>query len=137
MTAFTILCIFILSSHVFALDNNKSNEFSISLGWWNLETEWKSSFGFYTSIGVPWAAWLISPGSTDRLVPFGFRIGYQYDYSEKLNFRGSTHFAGEYGQERMKINNSETIMRTYQCWVAAKLYITRTRMRNCHCLNDQ
>ena len=98
----------------FAESDKRYSEISVQGGWWNADVEWKSPIGIYSSVGVPWGAWLITFGSIKWLVPFSMRLGYQYEYLHNWYFLSSLHFAGTYGRENIMLDSNEIVTRSYQ-----------------------
>lgn len=100
-------------SPAWANDQNRYSAISFQGGWWNAEAEWKSHVGVYATVGVPWVGWLLRPGSTKWMIPYGARIGYQYDAFPYWKLRGAAHVAGTYGRENPCGGCGEIVTRSF------------------------
>jgi len=67
---------------------------SAHIGWWNAELEFLFGPGFYVAAGGPWVGALLGPADERVYVPFGARVGYQFDASEEWKVRAATHLVG-------------------------------------------
>jgi hypothetical protein len=70
---------------------------SLTGGWWSVEGEWKSSSGIYGAVGVPWMGLLLERGAK-WTVPFGARVGYQFEACPSWKLRGAARVAGTFGE---------------------------------------
>jgi hypothetical protein len=67
---------------------------SAQIGWWNAELEFLSNVGLYVAAGGPWVMALLGPLDDRINIPFGARVGYQFDASEEWKLRAAAHFVG-------------------------------------------
>jgi hypothetical protein len=70
---------------------------SVQGGWWSVEGEWRGASGIYGAVGLPWMGFLLESGS-GWVVPFGARLGYQYEASPAWKLRGAVRVAGTHGE---------------------------------------
>jgi hypothetical protein len=82
-------------------------------GWWSVEAEWRSESGVLLAAGVPWLGAVLTMGSAKWVVPYGFRAGYQHEFSRSFKFRGAAHVAGTYGREAPCGGCGEIVKRTF------------------------
>lgn len=102
-----------------SFDPNGGRGSAIALqgGWWSLEGEWRSRWGLYVAVGIPWAAFPLAllSGAT-WAAPVGARIGYQYPFSARWSLRASAHAAFMVANEKGKCgcaSDEETTQRTF------------------------
>lgn len=67
---------------------------SAHIGWWNAELEFLFGPGLYVAAGGPWVGALLGPLEERVYIPFGARVGYQFDASEEWKLRVATHLVG-------------------------------------------
>jgi hypothetical protein len=63
-----------------------------------VEAEFKSRLGLYAALGVPYPT-LILASSARWVIPFGVRVGYQYELSRAWKLRAAAHLAGSVQSE--------------------------------------
>lgn len=67
---------------------------SAHIGWWNAELEFLFEPGIYVSAGGPWVGALLGLADERVYIPFGARVGYQFDASGDWKLRAATHLVG-------------------------------------------
>jgi hypothetical protein len=67
---------------------------SAQIGWWNAELEFLTKPGIYVAAGAPWVMALLGAVDDRTYVPFGGRVGYQFDVSKEWKVRAAAHLVG-------------------------------------------
>ena len=74
-----------------AVSAGDSHSLGIQGGWWVLELEYRTSFGIFIDVGVPWNT--IAIDEVDELRPFETKLGYQFGLDKYLRMRAGVRFA--------------------------------------------
>ena len=74
-----------------AVSASDSHSLGIQGGWWVLELEYRTPFGLFIDVGVPWNT--IAIDEDTELRPFEIKLGYQFGLDKYLRMRVGVRFA--------------------------------------------